>query len=143
MPENSVRPLKPSPRDSATAASVPSRVAIEADTTPTRTLIQAASIMARSLKNSEYQRSDQPPHTVTSREALKEWVTRITIGRYRNARPSASETTLNGESRFGARAIIARLPIGGAAAGHRTSTAPAAATAAPPPPPTPPASPCW
>ncbi len=39
---------------------------------PTRKLIQAASSMARSLKNSMYQRSDQPPHTVTSREALKE-----------------------------------------------------------------------
>src|ERR1700757_3737364 len=32
-------------------------------------LIQAASIIALSLKNSRYQRNDQPPHTVTSREA--------------------------------------------------------------------------
>ena len=72
MPENSVRPLKRSPRDSATAASVPSSVAIVAETAATRKLIQAASSMARSLKNSVYQRSDQPPHTVTSREALNE-----------------------------------------------------------------------
>ena len=72
MPENSVRPLKRSPRDSATAASVPSSVASVADTAATRKLIQAASSMARSLKNSAYQRSDQPPHTVTSREALNE-----------------------------------------------------------------------
>lgn len=72
MPENSVRPPKRSPRDSATAASVPSSVAMVAEETATRRLIQAASIMARSLKNSRYQRSDQPPHTVTSREALKE-----------------------------------------------------------------------
>ncbi len=72
MPENSVRPLKRSPRDSATAASVPSSVASVAETAPTRKLIQAASSMARSLKNSVYQRSDQPPHTVTSREALNE-----------------------------------------------------------------------
>ena len=43
-----------------------------ADTAATRRLIQAASSMARSLKNSVYQRSDQPPHTVTSREALNE-----------------------------------------------------------------------
>ncbi len=43
-----------------------------ADVTPTRRLIKAASIMAPSLKNSRYQRSDQPPHTVTRREALKE-----------------------------------------------------------------------
>jgi hypothetical protein len=72
MPENSVRPRKRSARDSATAASVPSKVAIVAEATATRKLIQAASSMARSLKNSPYQRSDQPPHTVTSREALNE-----------------------------------------------------------------------
>ena len=72
MPENSVRPRKRSPRASATAASVPSSVAIVAETAATRRLIQAASSMARSLKNSVYQRSDQPPHTVTSREALNE-----------------------------------------------------------------------
>ena len=52
MPENSVRPRKPSPRESATAASVPSRVAIVADVAATDRLIQAASIMALSLKNS-------------------------------------------------------------------------------------------
>ena len=67
-----MRPRKRSPRDSATAASVPSTVASVADTAATRKLIQAASSMARSLKNSTYQRSDQPPHTVTSREALNE-----------------------------------------------------------------------
>ena len=50
----------------------PEAVAIVADTAATRRLIQAASSIARSLKNSVYQRSDQPPHTVTSREALKE-----------------------------------------------------------------------
>ncbi len=72
MPENSVRPLKLAPRASAIAASVPSNVASVADVAPTRRLIQAASIMARSLKNSAYQRNDQPPHTVTSREALNE-----------------------------------------------------------------------
>ncbi|MFK4491871.1 hypothetical protein ABIA45_006949 [Bradyrhizobium sp. USDA 336] len=52
MPENRVRPRKRSPRDSATAASVPSSVAMVAEETATRRLIQAASIMARSLKNS-------------------------------------------------------------------------------------------
>ncbi len=72
MPENSVRPLKRSPRDNTMAASEPSPVASVADTAATRKLIQAASSMARSLKNSLYQRSDQPPHTVTSREALNE-----------------------------------------------------------------------
>ncbi len=73
MPENSERPLKRSPRDQrqprpACRAASP----IVADTAATRRLIQAASSMARSLKNSWYQRSDQPPHTVTSREALNE-----------------------------------------------------------------------
>ncbi len=43
-----------------------------AEVAATPKLIQAASIIALSLKNSRYQRSDQPPHTVTSREALKE-----------------------------------------------------------------------
>ena len=37
-----------------------------------RSVTHAASSMARSLKSSTYQRVDQPPHTVTSREALKE-----------------------------------------------------------------------
>ncbi len=72
MPENSARPGKRAPRDSATAASVPSSAAIVADVAATRKLIHAASSMARSLNNSVYQRSDQPPHTVTSREALNE-----------------------------------------------------------------------
>ena len=72
MPENSVRPLKFAARDSAIAASVPSSVAKVAAVTATRRLIQAASSIASSLKNSVYQRSDQPPHTVTSREALNE-----------------------------------------------------------------------
>jgi len=72
MPENSMRPLKRSPQVSATAASVPRMVAIVAETAATRRLIQAASIMARSWKNSWYQRKDQRPHTVTSRESLKE-----------------------------------------------------------------------
>ena len=66
-----MRPAKPSPRDSATAARVPSSVASVADTDATRKLIQAASSMAWSWKT-PYQRSDQPPHTVTSLEALNE-----------------------------------------------------------------------
>src|SRR5258708_27835145 len=88
MPENSAGPLKRPARDSATAASVPSNVAIVAEAAATRKLIHAASTMARSLKNSKYQRSDQPPHTVTSREALNEYITRITIGKDSKACPS-------------------------------------------------------
>ena len=41
---------------------------------------QAASRMAVSRTSSAYQRSDQPPHTVTSREALNELITRIATG---------------------------------------------------------------
>ena len=48
------------------------QVAAVADTAPPAGSSQAADSMARSLKNSMYQRSDQPPHTVTSREALNE-----------------------------------------------------------------------
>src|SRR5882757_9131598 len=99
MPENSGRPLKPSPRDSAIAASVPSKVANVAEAAATLRLISAASIMARSLKNSLYQRSDQPPHTVTSREALNEYITRMTNGRYTNDKQSTSEVMLDGEIR--------------------------------------------
>ena len=72
MPENTERPAKRSPRDSASAAMVPSTVASVADATPTRKLIHAASSIARSDSSSTYQRVDQPPHTVTRREALNE-----------------------------------------------------------------------
>ena len=73
MPENSVRPLKRSPRASADRRErAEQRSRAWRRRRPTRKLIQAASSMARSLKNSAYQRSDQPPHTVTSREALNE-----------------------------------------------------------------------
>src|SRR5215470_15676499 len=123
MPENSVRPRKPSPRDSATAARVPSRVAIVAAVTATRRLIQAASIIALSLKNSRYQRGDQPPHTVTSRESLKEKITRITIGRYRNASPRVSEATLKRDI---FRTAISVPPAAGVAAGRRAGAARAA-----------------
>src|SRR5438270_11698229 len=143
MPENSVRPLKFWPRDSATAARVPSSVAMVAELAATRKLIQAASIMALSWKNSPYQRSDQPPHTVTSREALNEYITRMTIGTYRNAKPSASDTRLNRDSVFTARAFIAPAPVGGAATGRTTPVATTAAAATPQLRRTPPANPCW
>src|SRR3569623_1001694 len=72
MPENSVRPRKKPPRDRPIAASVPSNVAALADTTPTRRRIQAADSIALSLSSSRYHFKDQPPHTVTRREALNE-----------------------------------------------------------------------
>ena len=46
-----------------------------------RSVTQAASSMAGRASSSTYQRVDQPPHTVTSREALNEKITRMTIGR--------------------------------------------------------------
>ncbi len=51
---------------------MPSIVAAVADSKASRRLTQAASSIARSVSNSPYQRSDQPPQTVTSREALNE-----------------------------------------------------------------------
>ena len=59
-------------RASATAAQVPSTVAALADSAATRRLIEAAASMASSCSSSRYQASDQPPQTVTRREALKE-----------------------------------------------------------------------
>ena len=72
MPANAVRPVKRPARTSATAASVPSTVAAVADSAAMRRLFQAASSIAPSCSSSTYQRIDQPPHTVTSREALNE-----------------------------------------------------------------------
>ena len=72
MPEKSTRPRKRPNRTSAMAASVPSTVAALAESSAMRSVTQADSSMARSLMSSAYQRIDQPPHTVTSREALKE-----------------------------------------------------------------------
>ena len=71
MPENSVRPETAATRQRDGGHGAEDRRSV-AEVTPTRRLIQAASIIARSLKNSVYQRVDQPPHTVTRREALNE-----------------------------------------------------------------------
>ena len=59
-------------RTSDSAASVPSTVAALAERNATRRLVQAAFSIASSCKSSAYQRVDQPAHTVTRREALKE-----------------------------------------------------------------------
>ena len=72
MPENSARPLKTLAARQRHRGERAEQRRDVAETAATRRLIQAASSMARSLKNSAYQRSDQPPHTVTSREALNE-----------------------------------------------------------------------
>jgi len=54
------------------AASVPSTVAMLAESAARRRLTPAACRIAPSANSSTYQRIDQPPQTVTSREALKE-----------------------------------------------------------------------
>ena len=59
-------------RTSATAASVPSTVARQADRNAMRRLTQAACNIAESSSSARYQRSDQPPQTATSLESLKE-----------------------------------------------------------------------
>src|SRR5690606_36961790 len=73
------------------AAMVPSTVAAQAVQNATFRLIHNASINARSLNSSPYQRVENPAHTVASRELLNENSTSSRIGRYRNAKPSASE----------------------------------------------------
>ena len=67
-----MRPGKRPARTSTTAASVPSTVAAVAERNAMRRLVQAASSMAPSFNSATYQRVDQPPQTVTSREALNE-----------------------------------------------------------------------
>ena len=56
----------------AIAASVPKIVAAVAETSARRMLIKAESTSGASLMSSAYQRVDQPPHTVTSCDALNE-----------------------------------------------------------------------
>src|SRR5215472_10298176 len=72
MPENSNRPRKRPSRTNAMAASVPITVAAVADNKAMRSVTQADSSIAWSARSSTYHRVDQPPHTVTSREALKD-----------------------------------------------------------------------
>src|SRR5215472_643489 len=69
---NGSRPRKRPNRTSATAARVPSNVAMNAEMKATRKLIDAARSNAASCASAAYQRIDQPPHTATRREALKE-----------------------------------------------------------------------
>ena len=72
MPANRVRPWKRRRPVNASAAMVPSTVAAVADISAMRSVVQAAASIALSSSSAAYQRSDQPPHTVTSREALNE-----------------------------------------------------------------------
>ena len=67
-----VRPQNRPARTSTTAASVPSTLAAVADIAAIRRLVHAASSMAASCQSATYQRVDQPPQMVTSREALNE-----------------------------------------------------------------------
>src|SRR5215204_2314455 len=83
------------------AASVPRIVAIVADARATLSVTHAASINGSLRKRAAYQRLEKPPHTVTKRDALKEYTTRMRIGRYRKAKPSVSAVALNqGRRRF-------------------------------------------
>ena len=72
IPEKSVRPLNRPARTRATAAKVPSTVAMVAEIRPIRKVTQMAS-RSCSLRNSEaYHLVEKPPQTVTSRLALNE-----------------------------------------------------------------------
>ena len=69
-------------------------VANVAEMTPTRAVTQAASIRPRFANIETYHLMEKPPHTVTSLEALNENTIRMTIGRYRKAKPSTTELML-------------------------------------------------
>ncbi len=59
-------------RTSTIAASVPRIVATVAETNATRNVTQAASISPWFWNSETYQRVENPPQTVTSRESLNE-----------------------------------------------------------------------
>jgi hypothetical protein len=59
-------------RASASAAQVPSTVATVAVMSATRSVTHAASRSCRLPKSEPYQRVENPPQTVTSRESLNE-----------------------------------------------------------------------
>ena len=66
-----MRPRKRPNRANAMAAQVPTMVAMRAETRATRKLIQALAMSWSFSRSEAYQRVEKPPHTVTSREALK------------------------------------------------------------------------
>ena len=69
---NTSRPRNLPKRAMANPAQVPSASARLAAMTPISRLFSAASRNRSSPASAAYQRDDQPPHTVTSREALNE-----------------------------------------------------------------------
>ncbi len=85
MPVNRVRPANRPTRASASAASAPSTVAALALITAMRTLSSAASITWSLSSSAAYQRHENPPQVLLIREALKEFSTSSTIGRYKKA----------------------------------------------------------
>ena len=64
----------------ASAAIVPSSVAIVADVNAMRRLSNAASRICSLRSSSPYQRVEKPPQTVAMRESLNEYTTTSTIG---------------------------------------------------------------
>ena len=65
-------PEKRPKRASTKALAVPSMTAAEAAQTAIKRLRPTACMSMSSRNSSEYQRTDQPPQTVTSRESLNE-----------------------------------------------------------------------
>jgi hypothetical protein len=79
-PENSVRPLNGPNRASAMPASVPSATAIVAEIAATRRLSHAALRIWSFCSSAPYHLVENPPHTVTSFDALNEYTISDTIG---------------------------------------------------------------
>ena len=63
-------------------AAVPSKVARRADTSAMTRVLYKADIMASSWNRETYQERVKPPHLVLDLEALKDRITKVTIGAY-------------------------------------------------------------
>ncbi len=72
MPDSSSRPRSRATRCRASATMAPSAVAKVALTNAIRKLRNAAESSLSSCRRLAYQRSENPPHSVTRRESLKE-----------------------------------------------------------------------
>ncbi len=72
MPENSVRPRNRPIRTRTSAAMVPNTVASVAEMKATFSVIHAASISCSFSSSPAYHLVENPPHTVTSFDSLKE-----------------------------------------------------------------------
>ena len=108
MPVSSVRPGKRLNRVIATAAKVPSSTDAVAVMSAIFSDNTKPSMMGTSLTSSPYHLNEKPVQVVTSGLSLKLSTIRVTIGRYRNAKPATSQSL---DVICPARLIICALPM--------------------------------